>query len=89
LDLYDKFTSRFQPGAVALFGIYPMGNQVASFGEIRGKARFEGGRVIERRFVKVDGRLEASAHENSRVRFESGNRPMLPSARLIAYSVSR
>jgi len=35
-----------------------MGNQVASL-EIRGKTRFEGGRVIERRFVKVDSRLQA------------------------------
>jgi hypothetical protein len=47
-----------------------MGNQVASFGEIRGKARFEGGRVIERRFVKVDSRLQASTKT---VAFASGS----------------
>lgn len=35
LGLYDKFTSPFQRGMAALLGIYPVGNQLVSFGKIR------------------------------------------------------
>lgn len=55
LGLYDKFTSRFQRGMAALLGIYPVGNQLVSFGEIRSiTGKFEGGRIIESRSAKVD-----------------------------------